>query len=227
MDNEQPISHNMPMLIQKEVIDPLVSEAVPMASSQNVFQRNETQDYRRALLRKHKAWLELIQHEYPLPNKHYRIGIYIRYFNQTKYENYLDYHKQQFIDTIALCPNWELIDFYVDEGLSAPNMESAKEWCRLLNDCFSGKIDLIITQKVSNVSRKPSELAFIARILAAQKHPVGMYFISEDLYTLATYYQADLREKGFLPHGFEMPSEEGDDVFMLEEGVTDAKPPVK
>jgi hypothetical protein len=46
-------------------------------------------------------------------------------------------------------------------------MENAKEWTRLLEDCFDGKVDLIITQKVSNVSKKPSEISFCARILAA------------------------------------------------------------
>ena len=112
---------------------------------------------------------------------------------------YLDYHKQQFADTIALCPNWTLVGFYVDEGQSAPNMESAKGWTRLLEECFCGEIDLVVTQKISNVSRKPQELALVSRILAAQKNPVGIYFISEDLFTLASYYQRDLKDTCFLP----------------------------
>ena len=218
VNEEKAIGEQADLSMQLQESVPSIDEAVPIISSQNVFRRNETQDRHRNLLRKHKAWLELIQHEYPMPYKHYRIGVYIRYFNQTKYENYLDYHKQQFADTIALCPNWELIDFYVDEGISAPNMESAKDWCRLLDDCFAGKIDLIITQKVSNVSRKPSEIAFIARILAAQRHPVGMYFISEDLFTLASYYQTDLHEKYFLPVGWEVLPDSKDEVFRLKEG---------
>ena len=133
-----------------------------------------------------------------------------------KYENYLDYPKKQFIDTISLCPNWELVDFYVDEGISAPNMESAKDWCRLLEDCFSGRVDLIITQKVSNVSRKPMEVSLIARVLAAQKKPVGIYFISEDLFTLASYYQKDLHEQKVLPEGWMVLSDNED--ALPEEG---------
>ena len=168
------------------------------AESGNVFRKAEPADRRREALRKHKAWLELIRHEYPMPEKPYRIGVYIRYFNQTKYANYLDYHKQEFADTIALCPRWTLVDFYVDEGAIAPNMESAKEWCRLLDDCFAGKVDLIITQKVSNVSRKAEDLALISRILACQEHPVGIYFISEDLFTLGSYYQKQMRDTEFL-----------------------------
>ena len=167
----------------------------------NVFRKNEKNDPHRELLRKHKAWLELIDHEYPSQQKSWKIGVYIRYFNQTKYDNYLDFHKKEFEDTIGLCPLWTLVDFYVDEGATAPNMENAKEWCRLLNDCFRGKVNLIITQKVSNVSRKPEDLALIARLLACQEEPIGIYFINEDIYTLASYYRKEMRDTDFLPDG--------------------------
>ena len=151
------------------------------------------------IISEHKAWLSGIKHELPLPKHHFKVAIYIRYFNQTKYDDYLAYHKQQFIDTIALCPNWEFIGFYVDEGATAPNMESAQEWSRLLSDCYAGMVDLVITQKASNISRKITEISFCARILAALDKPVGVYFISEDIYTLASYYQKDLRDPFFLP----------------------------
>ena len=163
------------------------------------FAVNPFEEARRRLLARHKLWLESLQHEYPSPYTHYRIGVYIRFFNQTKHENYLLYHKQEFIDTIALCPNWILVGFYVDEGQTAPCMENAKEWSRLLQDCLDGKIDLIITQKVSNVTRNPAEITLVSRILVTQKKPVGIYFINEDIFTLASYYQEDMRERRFFP----------------------------
>lgn len=151
------------------------------------------------MVAEHRRWLKSIRHERPSTAKNYRVGIYIRYFNQTKYENYLEFHKKQFLDTLGLCPNWTLVDFYVDEGSTAPNMESAPAWSKLLDDCFEGKVDLIITQKISNVSKKIMEIAFCARLLAVQEPPVGIYFISEDMFTLASYYQEDLRDPFFLP----------------------------
>ncbi len=166
--------------------------------NKNVFTRKSNENQHRQKLRKHKAWLELIRHEYPLPQDYYKIGVYIRYYNQTKYENYLEFHKKEYEDTISLCPNWQLIDFYIDNGATAPNMENAVEWCRLLDDCLAGKVDLIVTQKVSNVSRKPEEIAFVARLLACQEHPIGMYFINEELFTLASYYQKEMRDYEFL-----------------------------
>ena len=152
----------------------------------------------------HRLWLQSIRKEHPLPATPYRVGVYIRYFNQTKYENYLDYHIKNFEDTLALCPKWTLVDFYIDEGATAPNMESAPEWCRLLDDCFDGKVDLIITQKVSNVSKKSQEITFVSRLLASLDKPGGIYFISEDIFTLASYYKADIQDKEFLPEGFQV-----------------------
>lgn len=151
---------------------------------------------------KHKVWLQNIRHETPNPNTKYRIGVYIRYFNQTRYDNYLDFHKKQFTDSIGLCPNWTLVDFYIDEGSIAPYMESSPELSRLLEDCMNGKVDLIVTQKVSNFSRDPIEINICASMLASQKHPIGIYFISEDIFTLATYYQDDIRDTHFLPEGY-------------------------
>lgn len=147
----------------------------------------------------HKIWLQAIRRERPSTEKHFKIGVYIRYFNQTKYSDYLSYHKKQFQDTIGLCPAWELVGFYVDEGSTPPNMESAPRWGQLLQDCVEGKVDLIITQKISNVSKKSREIDLCARLLAQQKPPVGIYFISEDIFTLASYYLEDMRDTHFLP----------------------------
>ena len=145
----------------------------------------------------HKLWLKTIRKEYPSPNKKFKIGVYIRFFNQTKYEDYLNRHKDDFTRTIGLCPNWTLIDFYVDYGASAPNMENAPEWCRLLQDCINGKVDLIITQKLSNVTSDLQEITILANYFALMN--IGIYFISEDIFTLATYYQNDLKETRFFP----------------------------
>lgn len=151
------------------------------------------------LIAQHKAWLQLIRRERPSPAFPYRVGIYIRYYNQTKYDNYLSYHKKLFTDSVALCPKWTLADIYVDNGPSAPHMENASEWSRLMEDCMEGKVDLIITQKISNVSSDPMEISFCARMLAAQEHPVGIYFISEEVFTLSSYYLEDLCDNEFFP----------------------------
>ena len=164
------------------------------------------------LISEHKTWLHSIRHERPSTLHRFKVGVYIRYFNQTRYQDYLNYHKKQFKDTIELCPNWTLVDFYVDNGSTAPSMDKSPGWISLLEDCMSGKVDLIITQKVSNVSRKLEEIILCSRLLAAQPKPIGIYFISEDLFTLASYYQQDLKDVEFLPSpDWQLLPEEGEE----------------
>ena len=177
----------------------------------NILRRHIQDNPKRALMARHRMWMDNLVHEYPMPYIPYRIGVYIRYYNQTRHENYIEKHKQQFIDDIAMCPKWKLVDFYIDKGMAAPHMENSKEWCRLLEDCFSGRVNLIVTQKVSSVSSDPDEMTFLSRVLAAQKKPVGIYFISEDIYTLASYYTQDLHQGGLLPEGWKiLPEDEID-----------------
>lgn len=198
------------------------------STNQNIFRRHIIDDPKRKQLVKHQLWLESIQHEYPMPYIPYNIGVYIRYYNQTKYDDYLQKHIQQFTDDISLSPKWKLVDFYIDTGAKAPRMENAKEWCRLINDCFSGKVNLIVTQKLGNVCSDPDEISFLARILATQKHPVSMYFISEDIFTLASYYRDDLSDRSMMPAGVEpLPDDELDallyaDYCEIEQNVSNA-----
>ena len=190
-------------------------ESASMQNNTNVLRRHIKEDPVKEKLAKHRLWMNSIPHEYPMPYTPYKIGVYIRYYNQTRYENYLGKHLQQYMDDIALCPQWTLVDFYVDQGQTAPHMEYSKEWCRLLEDCFTGKVDLIVTQKVSNVSSDWHEMAFVARMLAVQKHPIGIYFISEDIFTLASYYQPNLRDEGLFPAGWQMlPLDELDEPML-------------
>ena len=65
------------------------------AVQENVLRRHIRDDPKKALLAQHKAWLNDIQHEFPMPYIPYKIGVYIRFFNQTRYENYLEKHIQQ------------------------------------------------------------------------------------------------------------------------------------
>lgn len=167
----------------------------------------------------HKAWLQTIRHERPSTTKEYKIGIYIRYFNQTKHENYLAHHKKQFLDTIALCPKWKFVDFYIDEGNTAPKMKYSPELVRLIDDAMNGKVDLIITQKKKNITQYEEDLILLSRLLAAQTPPVGIYIVSEDIYTLASYHTEDLRDTELLPspNWKVLPDDEEEAIKLLQE----------
>ena len=64
-------------------------------------------------------------------------------------------------------------------------------------------------------------ISMTARILAAQKHPVGIYFISENLFTLSSYYICDLHETDYLPDGWQILPDDEDETLMLPGGSED------
>ena len=55
-------------------------------SSSNVLHRHIKENPKKAVLARHRLWLDSIPHEYPMPYTPYKIGVYIRYFNQTRHE---------------------------------------------------------------------------------------------------------------------------------------------
>ena len=108
-----------------ELSDPDVLADNSEEQFQNVFRRHIKDNPKKELIARHKIWLSTIQHEYPMPYIPYRIGVYIRYHNQTKHDNYIELQKLQRHEDIALCPAWTLVDFYVDNGARAPRMENS------------------------------------------------------------------------------------------------------
>ena len=82
---------DLDLFSQLEAIeDPFVETVVPINSE------------RHKLIVAHKTWLATIRHEKPSTTKHLRVAVYIRFFNQTKYDDYLEHHKKQFADTLKL-----------------------------------------------------------------------------------------------------------------------------
>lgn len=168
----------------------------------------------------HKQKMLNITHEYPLPETPYRIGVYIRFYNQTDHpdEEMLRKYEQEYVDIIDSCPQWTLVGFYVDHGASIPYMSKSREWCRLLDDCFRGKVNLIVTRLLRSVSKDVRETEMVARLLARQDPPIGIYFRSEDIFTLASYFRDDMTEREFLPEGWEvLPEDEIDQALKAGE----------
>ena len=105
--------------METQLAELALQEPALAQSGSNVLRRHIKENPKKASLARHRLWLDSIPHEYPMPYTPYKIGVYIRYFNQTRHENYLEKHIQQYMDDIALCLRWTLVDFYVDEGSTA------------------------------------------------------------------------------------------------------------
>lgn len=63
-----------------------------------------------------RHWMQGVQRQRPVAEQSFRVAVYIRYYNQTRHHDYLEYHKKQYLQTLSSCPNWAFQGFYVDEG---------------------------------------------------------------------------------------------------------------
>ena len=67
----------------------------------------------------------------------------------TSYEAQVDYYTRY----IHNKPDWQFVDVYTDEGISATNTKRREGFNRMVADALDGKIDLIVTKSVSRFAR--------------------------------------------------------------------------
>ena len=56
--------------------------------------------------------------------------------------------KNHYQDLVSRHPGWNLIEIYADEGISGTSLQHRDAFIRMINDCYAGKIDLIVTKSV-------------------------------------------------------------------------------
>ena len=67
----------------------------------------------------------------------------------TSYEAQVDYYTK----FIRENPDWDFVEVYTDEGISAVNTKRRDGFNRMIRDALAGKIDLIVTKSVSRFAR--------------------------------------------------------------------------
>ncbi|MCL1882238.1 MAG: recombinase family protein [Defluviitaleaceae bacterium] len=97
---------------------------------------------------------------------------------QTSYEAQVDHYTRH----IQSNPDWEYVDVYADEGISATSMKRRDGFNRMIADALAGKIDLIITKSVSRFAQNTVDTLTTVRNL--KEKGVEVYFEKENILTL-------------------------------------------
>ena len=77
--------------------------------------------------------------------------------------------------------DWEFVEVYIDEGISALSTKNREGFNRMISDAIAGKIDLIVTKSVSRFARNTVDSLHTVRTLKA--HRVKVFFEKENIYT--------------------------------------------
>lgn len=95
----------------------------------------------------------------------------------TSYEAQIDYYTKLITDR----EDWEFIDVYTGEGISALNTKHRNGFKQMIQDALDGKIDLIVTKSVSRFARNTVDSLVTIRKL--KEKGVECYFEKENIFT--------------------------------------------
>ena len=82
-------------------------------------------------------------------------------------------------------PNWTLKHIYADEGISGTSLKNRDAFNEMIQECRKGTYDLIVTKSVSRFARNLVDCISLIRMLKKLTPPVGVYFETDNLYTLS------------------------------------------
>ena len=94
----------------------------------------------------------------------------------------LEAQTEYYEDYVAAHPDWELTGIYSDNGISGTIIDRP-EFQRMLEDCRTGKIDLVITKSVTRFAR--NTVVLLETIRELKKLGIDCYFEKEDMHSIS------------------------------------------
>ena len=82
-------------------------------------------------------------------------------------------------------PNWNLRRIFADEGISGTSLKNRDAFNEMIEACRRGEYDLIVTKSVSRFARNLVDCISLIRMLKGLTPPVGVFFETDNLYTLS------------------------------------------
>ncbi len=111
-----------------------------------------------------------------------KVAIYARVSTEHEAQiNALGNQIQYYDNVLADHPNWELVERYIDEGITGTSVNKRKNFMRMIDDASRGLFDLIVTREVSRFARNTVDTLQETRKL--KKLGVEVYFTEDNIWT--------------------------------------------
>ncbi len=112
-----------------------------------------------------------------------RVAIYARVSTEHEAQiSALENQVQYYDEILTHHPEWELVDRYIDEGITGTSIQKRDSFLRMMEDAKNKKFDLIITREVSRFARNTVDTLQQTRLL--KTYGVEVWFISDNIWTL-------------------------------------------
>jgi len=120
----------------------------------------------------------------PRPIQRIRVAAYARVSSgKDAMLHSLSAQVSQYSQMIQNHPGWEYAGVYADEAKTGTRQDSREQFNRLLEDCRSGLVEMIITKSISRFARNTVTLLSVIRELKALG--VDVFFEEQNLHTMS------------------------------------------
>lgn len=120
---------------------------------------------------------------FPSPFRNFKVAVYIRYQLNCLNPDYLKNTMSDYDEMLSRYSEWSFVDYYIDNASPGTNLSELESWSRLMADCESGKVNLILVGSAFHFDL--SELYLCVRFLASLDPPVGVFFEEQNLYSIS------------------------------------------
>ncbi|MCI2061409.1 MAG: recombinase family protein [Eubacteriaceae bacterium] len=109
-----------------------------------------------------------------------RVTAYCRVSTDTdEQETSYDTQVKHYTEYIQQHPDWKFAGIFADDGISGTNVKKRDEFNRMIGECMSGNIDMVITKSISRFARNTLDCLKFIRQLRDKNIPV--YFEKENI----------------------------------------------
>lgn len=119
--------------------------------------------------------VESLYKRFPNPLQHYKVAVYVKYQLNCLQPDYLRNLKSDYDEMLSRYENWEFVDYYVDTAPQSASLSDLESWIRLVSDCESGKVDLILIANAFAFPRACEKRSRIALFLS--QYGLDFYFL--------------------------------------------------
>lgn len=115
-------------------------------------------------------------------NEILRTGIYLRVSTEEQAKEGFSIHAQkEKLTSYANINDWDIYDFYIDDGISGKNITDRPSINRLIEDVKSGKINNVLIYKLDRLTRSVKDLINLIELF--EKHNCSFNSVTEKLDT--------------------------------------------
>ncbi len=94
----------------------------------------------------------------------------------------LENQMQWYEDIARRYPNWQVVDKYIDEGITGTQAKKRPAFMKMIADAETGKFDLIVTREVCRFARNTVDTLTHTRAL--KNLDIEVFFVDDNIWTM-------------------------------------------